>query len=686
MEFENYADVIDAFERDDMGYENLTAYIEGENIKIKDPGFKDGGLMVAVQRFNKGGLAKVPYDARATTEDMANALRNASGGTDAQKLKDLQNYNINTQAPVQRGLMEEMLKEGYGQTTAPSYASPLGSLEEYMSGFREFEQNNPYSGAGTAVMMPATLPGGFRYNFTGSQQANKFNDYLESIGQAPYERYTDESMINKFNMGGMAGDKTYHQVRDQFMPMDSESMGYANGGGIGTMMKPKKKVPQLVTPNKDGSRPGYRGPGGYQGGSTSSSSSSTNSGPAGGQSSGGNYGGGSSGNNNQPSGDDYRRSKREFVQKLNNDNAIRANQAGTKFEPYRGGSRPKGFFAPNGGLSTLTRNANPMNFLAGLATGNPIGILASLFSKGFTGLKGLNSKLQNSDFGQSKTLVDYFNRKKNKNFTNTGKTTSQLQAEIDAGKFDGAPKTNVIGSNGQPIMGNEDGITNYEFDQEDGITNYDFDPEMTMQEYLTDQASFQPAATGVMKPGGYPVNSGSIPFNPGMGSAPIGLQYPGREPNFEQDMMEQDAGMYSGLPNQKAVNAAAMEVMSNAYKENYPYTQDDFVPGSPFDNPTSIYEAPYGLTNPNVNELTGENYFFNDGNNLASLTNNELPANDIFAFNSGSKRDRTLKALDNQVQEGLFMNDANKLQYEQLLQEDLDSGQPLSLPKNRYIT
>ena len=23
--------------------------------------------------------------------------------------------------------------------------------------------------------------------------------------------------------------------------MDSESMGYANGGGIGTMMKPKKK-------------------------------------------------------------------------------------------------------------------------------------------------------------------------------------------------------------------------------------------------------------------------------------------------------------------------------------------------------------------------------------------------------------------------------------------------------------
>jgi hypothetical protein len=34
MEFETYADVIDAFERDNMGYETLTDYIRGENIKI----------------------------------------------------------------------------------------------------------------------------------------------------------------------------------------------------------------------------------------------------------------------------------------------------------------------------------------------------------------------------------------------------------------------------------------------------------------------------------------------------------------------------------------------------------------------------------------------------------------------------------------------------------------------------
>ena len=37
MEFEKYGDVIDAFERDNMGYETLTDYIKGQNIKIADP-------------------------------------------------------------------------------------------------------------------------------------------------------------------------------------------------------------------------------------------------------------------------------------------------------------------------------------------------------------------------------------------------------------------------------------------------------------------------------------------------------------------------------------------------------------------------------------------------------------------------------------------------------------------------
>ena len=51
------------------------------------------------------------------------------------------------------------------------------------------------------------------------------------------QRY--RALIQQLATGGIAGNKTYHQVRDQYMPMDSESMEYANGGGVGSMMQPR---------------------------------------------------------------------------------------------------------------------------------------------------------------------------------------------------------------------------------------------------------------------------------------------------------------------------------------------------------------------------------------------------------------------------------------------------------------
>ena len=131
MEFERYEDVIDAFERDNMGYETLTDYIKGNNIRIAEIDMSPMG-------------------------DLAKAFNKKDGG-----------------------------------------------------------------------MMIA----------------------IEQLGK-----------------GGITGGKTYHQYHDQFVPPDSESEMYANGGGVGSMMKPKKKIPQLVKPTKDGSRPGYRGLGGYGGG------------------------------------------------------------------------------------------------------------------------------------------------------------------------------------------------------------------------------------------------------------------------------------------------------------------------------------------------------------------------------------------------------------------------------------
>ena len=134
MEFERYEDVIDAFERDNMGYETLTDYIKGENIKIaeidispmsdlkKALGAKDGGMMIAIEQLGKGGIT---------------------------------------------------------------------------------------------------------------------------------------------------GGKTYHQYHDQFVPRDEESMGYANGGGVGSMMKPKKKSykdqrltaaeKKKIKPANQGGGPNYLG-------------------------------------------------------------------------------------------------------------------------------------------------------------------------------------------------------------------------------------------------------------------------------------------------------------------------------------------------------------------------------------------------------------------------------------------
>ena len=68
MEFETYGDVIDAFERDNMGYDTLTDYIKGENIKIAEIDMspmgdlakafnkKDGGMMIAIEQLGKGGI------------------------------------------------------------------------------------------------------------------------------------------------------------------------------------------------------------------------------------------------------------------------------------------------------------------------------------------------------------------------------------------------------------------------------------------------------------------------------------------------------------------------------------------------------------------------------------------------------------------------------------------------------
>jgi len=129
----------------------------------------------------------------------------------------------------------------------------------------------------------------------------------------------------------------------------------------------------------------YRGGGAYQGGS--GAAGSAEAGKAVGSVGGPSY---DSGN---VSGRDYRSSARDFVQTLNNNNAIRANQAGTKFKPYRD-PRPQG-----GGLANLFKGLASM-FIPGAGF---------LFNQGKQGITNLGNALGDfrEDFTGYRTQQEY---------------------------------------------------------------------------------------------------------------------------------------------------------------------------------------------------------------------------------------------------------------------------------------
>jgi len=106
----------------------------------------------------------------------------------------------------------------------------------------------------------------------------------------------------------------------------------------------------------------------------------------------GGYQGGTPGGSGQgnPNRDDnrpvnYERGRRQFIQKLNNDNAIRANQTGTKFKSYKDPGRNQ-----SGGFG--------LQNLIGLALGIP---MPGMFKSFRSGITSLNDKL--GDFREKTT-------------------------------------------------------------------------------------------------------------------------------------------------------------------------------------------------------------------------------------------------------------------------------------------
>ncbi len=136
-------------------------------------------------------------------------------------------------------------------------------------------------------------------------------------------------------------------------------------------------------------------------------------------------------------GDDYRESRNEFVNNLNQNNFLRAQQTNTPFQPYQGGA-----FAID-----RMKQSNPargiMSLLASVAIPGA-GFFLNQGSKLRDGLMGLNNQLQQSDFGRSTSLMDYLDMRKYGGYDEREMTrrinmdeARLLQADIDSGLYDG---------------------------------------------------------------------------------------------------------------------------------------------------------------------------------------------------------------------------------------------------------
>ena len=201
---------------DEEGYEF------GEAVKkAMEMGYKDGGLMVAIQKFNQGGRA---YDSRASLEDMAKAIQTSSAANDNQKLRMLMDYNMSMNPSV----------------TPQNVSSSQGKMENLL-GLQTNPNFNYMKPSGPALLMPPMVSTGFRQDrgyfgnegimINGKRYMSE-DDAIDDMGVETYNRFMAD--------GGMAGGKTYHQFHDQYVPMDEESMGYAYGGGVGSMMQPRQ--------------------------------------------------------------------------------------------------------------------------------------------------------------------------------------------------------------------------------------------------------------------------------------------------------------------------------------------------------------------------------------------------------------------------------------------------------------
>ena len=177
---------------------------------------------------------------------------------------------------------------------------------------------------------------------------------------------------------------------------------------------------QRVAKTMDGSRPGYRGDGGYQGGATN-------------QGGAGNPGSGNGGGNRPETerynpntdsgtsktsvatGDEIRSANRDFIQTLNTNNAIRAAQTGTKFNPNNFMTT----FAPK-----EQKKFGIMDLVMIAASGGLLGPKIATGAKMFNTAKNV-SKLAQTIGLTDKNVLDSFTSNFTENFGKGKKSTTK---------------------------------------------------------------------------------------------------------------------------------------------------------------------------------------------------------------------------------------------------------------------
>ena len=188
------------------GYKKFFNKADGGRI-----GYKDGTLIGDISEMDDAGIVQAfPYDS---------ALVAPIDRTDDKIIKDyvtkLQKKHLSL-ADRREGAM---------------------NLENIKDAFNPIEMYKDYGRREEFLKNKKILKDGLEATKNDLEAREKF---LKEFDLMIYTTDINTAKSNPFAQGGMAGTKTYHQYHDQYVPMDSESMMYANGGGVGSMMVPRQ--------------------------------------------------------------------------------------------------------------------------------------------------------------------------------------------------------------------------------------------------------------------------------------------------------------------------------------------------------------------------------------------------------------------------------------------------------------